>query len=788
MVEVLVCLEAIVLVVLTVMVARLLREVGAMRDELRRHTDDGGNAREEFRGRAPAPPAGPVGTPELQPQPHRANQSDARSAAAVRQTPPAQNDHQPVPKGLSTSGPRPPQGAMDRRTTAATSVPGPQTNRPDPTLERPADESASGSNEGFERIVGGRVLGILAAMLVFFGLVLLAALIVPALTNEVRCAAMFALSAALTVAGLLVARRGKTAFSQTLLGCGIGSTFISILLSHALFGIIGQLPAICLMLVWLVACTLLAGRQGSPALFVIVQLGMAISTCFAYSKGIEPQSLPVLLAYQLLATGIVVAGCARSLGRAKMSGAFCGMAVSILTSLQVLTSPVRLTVSDPGPFAVVTAAQYLLVTCLALVVCMGLGHDEGQVSGSAMAQHIGAELCWAAALCLDVCGAGVRTISSAGMIHPVTWATLISLACVAVHWVVRLAFARSGRLGQRLVFATSHICAVLCAVLLLWRAMGAHPTGAAHLFAVAIALSASGAFIRDKRLHEAAVAYLALDATFMVIWGYDSLNRFFGAPLSVLYVVLLDTLLALWWRMLADGRRESVRGTVLLCGVVVTELSLKPALGVLGPQFATVAASACAATIVLALSSINLSARLRLSPVVSIALLVNELVTVAACCAFVILPGPRAFLDGTFVEPVLAIYTTLVTLGIAAARIGRLMERESNSPAWQQVVAGGMLTAVLACAASGIASANMLFVATLAAMSAAFCCILCGFVRRLGALRLFGLVVTLLCVLKIVTLDVGGTDPIGRVVAFILGGIACFAISALYTYALRRIS
>ena len=636
--------------------------------------------------------------------------------------------------------------------------------------------------------MGGRVLGILAALLVFFGLVLLASLIVPMLTDEVRCAAMFALSFALSGAGMLVARRGRTAFSQTLIGCGVGSVYVSILLSHALFGLIDQLPAIGLMLVWLIACTLLAGRQRSPLLFVIVQLGMAISTCFAYSKGLDPQSLPVLLTYQLLATGIVVAGCMRSLGRARMSGAFCGMGVAILTSLQILVGSHHLVNTDLAPFAVVVAAQYLLVACLALIVCIGSQRDGERPAGPTMAGHLGAEILWAAAVLLDACGAGMRIFSSIGMPHPGTWAALLSLACVATHWIVRVALERSGRLDPRLAFASSHVCAALGAVLLLWRSTDMRPMGSTFIAAVAVAMSASGAAMRDKRLHEAAVGYLGLDAAFMALWGYASLNAFFGAPVSILYVALLDVLLALWWRGLPDERRRSVCGAAVLCGVVATELSIGPALGTLGPQLASVVACTCTSAIALALSALNPSERLRLSPGVQVAFLANELAVVAACCVFVALPGPRAFLGGAYVEPVLAVFATLVALCIAVMRIARLMVRRPDAPAWQQIAAGVMLTAVLACAASGIASAGMLFVATLAAMFAAFCCILCGFVRRLGALRLYGLVTTLLCVLKIVTLDVGGTDPVGRVIAFILGGIACFAISALYTYALRRIS
>ena len=54
-------------------------------------------------------------------------------------------------------------------------------------------------------------------------------------------------------------------------------------------------------------------------------------------------------------------------------------------------------------------------------------------------------------------------------------------------------------------------------------------------------------------------------------------------------------------------------------------------------------------------------------------------------------------------------------------------------------------------------------------------------------LRLYGVVLSLLCVLKLVTYDVAGQTTILRVVAFIGGGMICFAISALYSYAVKKL-
>ena len=62
-----------------------------------------------------------------------------------------------------------------------------------------------------------------------------------------------------------------------------------------------------------------------------------------------------------------------------------------------------------------------------------------------------------------------------------------------------------------------------------------------------------------------------------------------------------------------------------------------------------------------------------------------------------------------------------------------------------------------------------------------------GFRFRSAPLRLYGLVLTLLCTVKMVTIDTLSLDPMSRMVAFVATGLICFAASALYNYAGKRL-
>jgi uncharacterized membrane protein len=81
---------------------------------------------------------------------------------------------------------------------------------------------------------------------------------------------------------------------------------------------------------------------------------------------------------------------------------------------------------------------------------------------------------------------------------------------------------------------------------------------------------------------------------------------------------------------------------------------------------------------------------------------------------------------------------------------------------------------------------NQPYALSLSSMIIALAIIALGFWSRVRSLRLYGLVIVIICVLKLVLVDLGGLNTTMRVVAFIGGGIICFGISALYNFAVKR--
>ena len=72
-------------------------------------------------------------------------------------------------------------------------------------------------------------------------------------------------------------------------------------------------------------------------------------------------------------------------------------------------------------------------------------------------------------------------------------------------------------------------------------------------------------------------------------------------------------------------------------------------------------------------------------------------------------------------------------------------------------------------------------------MICALVCAIIGFRFEIGGLRLYGLILTLVCVVKLVMIDITGLNGFEHALAFVAGGLVCFGISALYHYAVKRL-
>lgn len=127
----------------------------------------------------------------------------------------------------------------------------------------------------------------------------------------------------------------------------------------------------------------------------------------------------------------------------------------------------------------------------------------------------------------------------------------------------------------------------------------------------------------------------------------------------------------------------------------------------------------------------------------------------------------------------------LLFLGIAMIRIGEVIKERSNIYGLMYAI---KFTLIVLCSLSSLTRIiDNELVASLSYIIVSALCILFGFKTTIKSVRIYGLVMILISVLKLVVVDVWSENSMVRVGALILGGLICFAISAGYTHVEKKI-
>lgn len=732
------------------------------------------------------------------------NAADVRVPSAPETAPsgkaPAMPASAPVPPHVAaTSGPPAPP------------VVSPQGQAPVPP------SAALPSNRGsFESVLGRNVLGIVASVLVFFGVVFLGALVVPYLDDGLRCVSMYLISFAFLAAGLALSLRRRSQFSLAVLGTGAGALFISVLMTHLHFGFLGELETFALLLVWTAACMALVKRFDSLLLSIVAHVGMIVSVCFAYGAGFDDTRAAAVIVYQLLASALVVGGSALCFRRTYRFGLFASLGLTVVASLFMwerfgATLSVGFSSSLPDA-AIVAAFSLQFAAASVLSVFLSVSASRLESSASRFAVHAASFVLWVAALFANVywtawkcasqvvfAGLGDRVLDGLGAapgIYHVAGgldvAVAASIACLVLYaglmllMYVRLGF--DAGLGRFSVIA----CAGIIAALMLWRCTAPSPTHAAGTFQLsfllllAVALYALAYALRDARYGVAGNVALGLEMLYLLAKGYGELARV-GVFLEVCAMLLVLGALFWWWRGLPQPAQSRRAMPAALVGLVFFELSVS---WFAGREFPYLSDAVSSFVLVSSVLAFYLAGFQRLSQEGSgwwVAAWVNELVALLAAASAIGESNLGAFGAGSI--PLVALYSAVAAMAFAivALRIRAFSRQGAWAPAVLQVVTGIVFTALCLAVVKG--STSLLdsgYAVSVLCMLCALACVAAGFALRLKPLRLYGLVFAILCVFKLGVVDVASASAWARVVAFIGGGIICFAISALYNYAAKR--
>ena len=144
---------------------------------------------------------------------------------------------------------------------------------PPPAVSRPEPP-----HKDYEKLLGKSFMGIFASVLIFISLIIFATLIMPYLTDTMKLFGLYVLSFGLLSAGFLLSQKNPAnKFYLAVIGCGIGSLYISLLLSDLYFKVMGDFLLYASILIWAVFVRYMS-RLKSLVFHVIGQLGIFIAT------------------------------------------------------------------------------------------------------------------------------------------------------------------------------------------------------------------------------------------------------------------------------------------------------------------------------------------------------------------------------------------------------------------------------------------------------------------------------------------------------------------------------
>ena len=150
---------------------------------------------------------------------------------------------------------------------------------------KPVGQQVQTGQKDVEKTIGKTVMGICASVLIFISFIFFAALVFPFLNDVVKMIVMYGFSAVFTlVGGLLLMRDKENMAFIALTGCGIGAIYISTIISALCFGVMNDIVLYSCLFLWAVLVCVLS-RLRSNVFLIIGQIGINISMIVAVGFG-----------------------------------------------------------------------------------------------------------------------------------------------------------------------------------------------------------------------------------------------------------------------------------------------------------------------------------------------------------------------------------------------------------------------------------------------------------------------------------------------------------------------
>jgi hypothetical protein len=653
-------------------------------------------------------------------------------------------------------------------------------------IPTPIDAPTPVPGRSYENFIGGRLFAVLAAVLIFIGMIFLAVTAFTRFGQAGKVVIMFSASAVVSIAGGILTYRAKNAFTTAVTGCGLGMLLISLMATYFYFGLLPPFALVLLLIVWGALVLYLSKKFDSFALTVFSHIGLTLCFCFtAFSEiGLRIESRWEFIAFECAASALMIIGGILMSRRVTLSGLIATGTMLFFTVISFNASSIDF--NEYGELLIWTAheisetvsliIQMSLATAVGIIACLVLERNKEKVGTAALIQSLFGFVF--AITYITVVGSiseYFRELSGAWYALGFTTAMVIFAAVMAVFPILRMK--RRDDNGYYTAAAWFLLGTLFIGVEIL---SGSYPLSVPFEASLLLPLAFFMLFLYRKRafapLIIVSIASVGLDYIRMIASGFSDLSNVakmsipFTAGYGLLYLLYAFTLYKIFPK---TKKEKSTLIPIRIISIILAEVCLLKILDLeIRYSYNIVAAVMfCIIGTIIWCIYANLKTRKAFETVI---LIVNEAVILIE--SFRVLLEEDVFISGLLILFFAAIF--------ALFRVSLIFTKESR-PA--ETIYSCVKCAALLLVAAAFLGAETQYIFSIILMLTGLIYIVGGFILGNNTLRGAGLAVSIIAVIKMTIVDVWETDNIVRVIALITGGVICFVISAIYNKTAKKL-
>jgi uncharacterized membrane protein len=643
--------------------------------------------------------------------------------------------------------------------------------------------------KSYENFIGGRLFAVLAAILVFIGMIFLAATAFSRFGNAGRLGIMIFAAVVVTAAGIFLIKRGKNAFTTALAGGGLALFLIPIFYSYFVEFI--DFPVmLALLLVWGAVLMIVSKIFDAPSLTIFSHIGLTISfLVIAFSEaGMDFPMMWLFIAFECILSVLILSG-GKIISKKVNISAFISIGIILLfTVLLVINSSAvdiysvrwRERVWTPAFVNSVYAyiVQFIICVVLSIAVCFVLEKSDVTLNTVRLVQIFYGIVFVITAFMVS----GILLKNLLFLSGSFSQVIFISIMTIAVASLIVLAVYRMKKRDDNKFYTVAAVILLGVLFIMMFMIIDAYPYSKSIFKATFFLPAAFGSLLLYNKMRAFkpllvfGVASVFADYIIMLGEGFSDLSRVTPVRMipSLIYLALYFVFAYCLYKTYPKTKnsKETI-APIRLVTLILSEYALirifTDNMYSTGPVISMILL--CIIGTIIWCIYANLKYR---TPAQTVFLCINE-------AALLSLSFYLLLTDYDLGMGIILLFFAAI---FAFFRVSLIFTRESGVP---ETIYSAVKCAAVILAAVYFFGLRTDYIFSIIIIILGLLYIIGGFNFKNKTLRHAGLVTSIIAVLKMTIVDVMTSESLVRIFALVIGGVICFAISAIYNTAAKKL-